>query len=99
MKTMNINGQTFKYTTKDVTYDEAIKQTPKRFKMIDFVDVAFVLRDCSLKDFPFYFWIKNPEWNKKVWRPVARGSDYYFGLNADYYNLGASRGVYVKVQE
>lgn len=97
MKTMKIAGTTLKIIEKEMTYNEAIKATPKDYKMINLTTFARIHEEVGTKKLNFWFWIQNYKWNEESWRPVARGYDFgnYFDLDA-YYGQWACRGVYVK---
>jgi hypothetical protein len=94
MKTMKLANVTLKISDKEMSYDEAVKATPKGYEMINLTTFARVHEEVESSKLPFWFWIENYKWNKKDWQPVARGvSDFILGAN---YDRGASRGVYIK---
>jgi hypothetical protein len=98
MKSMKILDMDIKYTEEDITYDEAIKQCPKGYEMINLSTLSRIQEEVGTQDFNFWFWLENYKWNISEWRPVARGDDdYNFNLRANG-NQGASRGCYVKVK-
>ena len=98
MKTIKTSIGLLKVTDEEVSYDDAERNIPKGFRMVDSVDVAKFFEKKEHVEFAFWFWLKSPEWNEEDWRPVARGyNDGLFYLLARHPR--ASRGVYVKKRE